>query len=59
MFKTLQWNHSPVVRGSTWVLNILKSFLWSIRVQIMKKIVDFFEMTMMMKIANGNDYSLL
>ena len=23
MFKTLQWNHSPATRGSTWVLNIL------------------------------------
>ena len=23
MFKTLQWNHSPTTRGSTWVLNIL------------------------------------
>ena len=22
MFKTLQWNHSPAARGSTWVLNI-------------------------------------
>ena len=21
--KTLQWNHSPAARGSTWVLNIL------------------------------------
>ena len=23
VFKTLQWNHSPAARGSTWVLNIL------------------------------------
>ena len=36
MFKTLQWNHSPAPRGSTWVLNILTSFLWSIRVQTME-----------------------
>ena len=33
MFKTLQWNHLPAARGSTYVLNILTSFLWSIRVQ--------------------------
>ena len=33
MFKTLQWNYSPVVLGSTWVLNMLTSLLWSIRVQ--------------------------
>ena len=33
MFKTLQWNHSSAARGSTWVLNIWTSFLWSIRVQ--------------------------
>ena len=32
LFKTLQWNHSPVVLGSTWVLNMLTSLLWSIRV---------------------------
>ena len=33
MFKTLQWNHLLVVLGSTWVLNMLTSLLWSIRVQ--------------------------
>ena len=33
MFKTLQWNHLPAARGSTYVLNILTSFLWSVRVQ--------------------------
>ena len=27
MFKTLQWNHLPTPSGSTWGLNILKSFL--------------------------------
>ena len=32
MFKALQWNHSPVVLGFTWVLNMLASLLWSIRV---------------------------
>ena len=26
MFKTLQWNHSTAACGSTWVLNILRSF---------------------------------
>ena len=34
MLKTLQWNHPPVACASTCVLNILSSFLWSIRVQI-------------------------
>ena len=29
MFKTLHWNHSPVARGSTWVLNILMSLPWA------------------------------
>ena len=31
--KTLQWKHSPAAHGSTWVLNILTSFLWSITAQ--------------------------
>ena len=37
MFKTLQWNHSPVVLGSTWVLNMLTSLLWSIRVKTIER----------------------
>ena len=40
MFKTLKWKHSPAALGSTWVLNILTWFLWSIRVQIMEIVVE-------------------
>ena len=30
LFKTLQWNHSPTARGSTWVLNILWSHFYGL-----------------------------
>ena len=36
IFKTVQWNHSPAARGSTWVLNILILFLWWRRVYTME-----------------------
>ena len=34
MFETLQWDHLPMALCSTWVLIILMSCLWSIRVQL-------------------------
>ena len=42
VFKTLQWNHSPVSGDSTWVLNIFRSFLWSVRVDHRKLFSIFY-----------------
>ena len=39
--KTLQWKHSPAAQGSTWVLNILTSFPWSITAQTMVNSCQF------------------
>ena len=39
MLKTLQWNHSPVARGSTWVLNILWHHFYGLEECRSRKIV--------------------
>ena len=41
MFKTLQWNYSPMARSCTRIWNVLTSFLWSIRAQTMEKCCRF------------------
>ena len=38
---SLYWDHSPKARGSIWVLNIFRSFLWWIRVKTTEKSCRF------------------
>ena len=52
MFKTLHWSNSPVVRGSTWVLNIQMSFLWSIIVHTMENCCRFVNLWLCIKLPN-------
>ena len=39
--ETLQWKHSLAAQGSTWILNILTSFPWSITAQTMVNSCQF------------------
>ena len=49
---TLQWNHLPVVLGSTWVLNTLTSLLWSIRVQTIENCCWFVVWTQILTVLH-------